>query len=289
MAVMPLPRRPRRWHQLQHPPPRPRRRPRRFSPGSDVSGQGEARAQGPRQARRREAAWRPRNRPAATEARPLRPRPGDQRGLLQRLQPPRRLRRPRRPPHEPPGPPAPARSAHPGPTASPAGLPRGRDERRRRRSRRAHGSQPAGSLRTRCRRGLGASTGHRSGTGRRHRYQALARIVPRRITSAPPGTPLSSAGMRRVNVIGTSGSGKTTVAAALADRLGIRHVELDALSWVRTGRASRRRSSARGSPTPPPRTRGSSMATTAPSATSSGSAPTRSSGSICRDRSSCGA
>ena len=34
-----------------------------------------------------------------------------------------------------------------------------------------------------------------------------------------------------MNVIGTSGSGKTTVAAALADRLGIRHVELDSLAW----------------------------------------------------------
>jgi adenylate kinase family enzyme len=45
------------------------------------------------------------------------------------------------------------------------------------------------------------------------------------------GTPLSSAGVRRVNVIGTSGSGKTTVAAALARRMGVEHVELDALSW----------------------------------------------------------
>jgi adenylate kinase family enzyme len=34
-----------------------------------------------------------------------------------------------------------------------------------------------------------------------------------------------------VNVIGTSGSGKSTVAAALADHLGIRHIELDALAW----------------------------------------------------------
>jgi adenylate kinase family enzyme len=37
--------------------------------------------------------------------------------------------------------------------------------------------------------------------------------------------------MRRVNVIGTSGSGKTTVAAALARRLGVEHVEVDALAW----------------------------------------------------------
>ena len=36
---------------------------------------------------------------------------------------------------------------------------------------------------------------------------------------------------RRVHVIGTSGSGKTTVAGAIADKLGIRHIELDAIHW----------------------------------------------------------
>jgi len=36
---------------------------------------------------------------------------------------------------------------------------------------------------------------------------------------------------RRVNVIGTSCSGKTTFAAGLADRIGVPHVELDALNW----------------------------------------------------------
>jgi len=36
---------------------------------------------------------------------------------------------------------------------------------------------------------------------------------------------------RRVHVIGTSGSGKTTVAWAIADKLGIRHIELDAIHW----------------------------------------------------------
>jgi adenylate kinase family enzyme len=36
---------------------------------------------------------------------------------------------------------------------------------------------------------------------------------------------------RRIHVIGTSGSGKTTVAKALAAALGFRHVELDALHW----------------------------------------------------------
>ena len=38
--------------------------------------------------------------------------------------------------------------------------------------------------------------------------------------------------MRRVNVVGNSGSGKTTFAAALAARLGVPHVEIDALNWA---------------------------------------------------------
>jgi adenylate kinase family enzyme len=36
---------------------------------------------------------------------------------------------------------------------------------------------------------------------------------------------------RRIAVIGTSCSGKTTLAAHLAHRLGVRHIELDALNW----------------------------------------------------------
>ena len=37
--------------------------------------------------------------------------------------------------------------------------------------------------------------------------------------------------MRRVNVVGSTGSGKTTFGTELARRLVIPHVELDALSW----------------------------------------------------------
>lgn len=37
--------------------------------------------------------------------------------------------------------------------------------------------------------------------------------------------------LQRIIVIGTSGSGKTTTAAALAHTLGVAHVELDALHW----------------------------------------------------------
>ena len=35
----------------------------------------------------------------------------------------------------------------------------------------------------------------------------------------------------RVSVIGTSGSGKTTFASQLAGRLGVRHIDLDAINW----------------------------------------------------------
>jgi len=39
--------------------------------------------------------------------------------------------------------------------------------------------------------------------------------------------------MRRVVVVGTSGSGKTTIARRLAALLGVRHIELDSLHWER--------------------------------------------------------
>jgi adenylate kinase family enzyme len=38
--------------------------------------------------------------------------------------------------------------------------------------------------------------------------------------------------MRRIQVVGTSGSGKSTTGARLAERLGIPFVELDALHWL---------------------------------------------------------
>lgn len=39
--------------------------------------------------------------------------------------------------------------------------------------------------------------------------------------------------MRRVNVIGSSGSGKTSVGKALAERLGVPFIEIDELNWGR--------------------------------------------------------
>lgn len=45
------------------------------------------------------------------------------------------------------------------------------------------------------------------------------------------GDPVPPAPGARINVVGTCGSGKTTVAKSLAGLLGVPHVELDALFW----------------------------------------------------------
>lgn len=54
--------------------------------------------------------------------------------------------------------------------------------------------------------------------------------------AANASTPVGSVPMRRVSVVGDSGSGKSTVARELATRLGVPHVELDAIfhqpGWV---------------------------------------------------------
>lgn len=42
---------------------------------------------------------------------------------------------------------------------------------------------------------------------------------------------MSECGLRRIAVVGTTGSGKTTLAQRIAETLNLPHVELDALNW----------------------------------------------------------
>jgi adenylate kinase family enzyme len=49
------------------------------------------------------------------------------------------------------------------------------------------------------------------------------------VTSAAGGT--GGVEMRRVVVVGVTGAGKTTLAAALARALGVPHIEIDAIQW----------------------------------------------------------
>jgi adenylate kinase family enzyme len=54
---------------------------------------------------------------------------------------------------------------------------------------------------------------------------------PRQPDDGASGSAADGFPYRRIHVVGTSASGKTTVAAAIAQRLGLPHVELDALHW----------------------------------------------------------
>src|SRR5947207_570125 len=65
----------------------------------------------------------------------------------------------------------------------------------------------------------------------------MDRSVPGSTRGQPAGVPIDrTSAPPRINVKGNSGSGKTTLAAELARRLGVVHVELDALhhgpNWV---------------------------------------------------------
>jgi len=61
---------------------------------------------------------------------------------------------------------------------------------------------------------------------------AIGGIVPAARVACTPRLPRYAAGpMRRINVVGPSSAGKTTLARALAARLDVPHVELEALHW----------------------------------------------------------
>ncbi len=66
-------------------------------------------------------------------------------------------------------------------------------------------------------------------------HYGILRVIPRREIRPDRRQPRPTVTVnhtpRRLVVLGTSGSGKTTLAGQIAHRLGIPHVELDALHW----------------------------------------------------------
>ena len=92
------------------------------------------------------------------------------------------------------------------------------------------GGQPAGDAGARVRHRAPSGDGERrvlGGTGRARRRARHSR----RGWRVRGQSGMNAECGRRISVIGTSGSGKTTTASQIARRLGIPHVELDALHW----------------------------------------------------------